>query len=195
MEYVITDFGGVLLRTCSGDLAVNAGVLPRRLEAAYLHAGRELKAIILTGEHVNRSDGAASFAEHQGVPLIASLLVASRCRNLTMGDRRPVTFLVPASLEIAGAKLDFHRLWYDSLDPLYLTVEAENRRIGIVPDGRLDAETVRPLLECDTVLLGNRLDLPQNSPGALARRLRSVSNTEAELDELFRGYRGELVIR
>lgn len=193
MECVITDFGGVLLRTGGGDLAVNAGALPRRLAAAYLRADGELKALVLTSEHVNRSHGAAPFAEERGIPVIVSLAVSAHCRDLTMGGRRPITFLIPAGLEFAGAELRFYRLWNDSLDPCFLTVEADGRRIGIVPDGRLDAVSVCPLLECDEVLLGNRLNLPPDSPGALARRLRSVSNTDAELDALFRGYAGKLV--
>ena len=72
-------------------------------------------------------------------------------------------------------------------------VEADGRRLGIVPNGRLDADSVAPLLECDEVLLGNRLELPDGAPSALARRLRSVSNTDRELDELFRGYGGKAI--
>lgn len=195
MEYLITDFGGVLLHTRNGDLAVNAGALPRKLKDAYVREGGKLKALVLTSEHINRSNGAAPFAEDRGIPVIASLIVSAHCRALTMGGRRPMTFLIPAGIEIAGAELRFHRLCGDSLDPCFLTVAAEGRRLGIVPDGRLDAESVRPLLECDEVLLGNRLDLPPDAPGALARRLRSVSNTGEELDALFRGYAGRLVLQ
>lgn len=194
MEYTVTDFGGVLLSTRNGDLAVNGGALPRRLKAAYLREGGELKALILTSEHLNRADGAAAFAEDRGIPLIAPLLVAALRRDLTMGERRPITFLVPASLGIAGVRLRFYALRGDSIAPCFLTVEADGSRIGIVPDGKLDPGSVKPLLECDEVLLGNRLDLPPAAPGALARRLRSVSNTDAELAALFNDYEGKLTL-
>ena len=193
MEYIFTNFGGVLLRTGNGNFAVNGGALPRKLYDAYLRDGETCRAIILTSEHLNRREGAAIFAEEVGVPVVASLLVTVTCREFTMGDRKPVTFLPPAELEIAGAKLRFYLLCYDSIDPVYLTVEADGQRIGIVPDGKLDPESVKPLLECDEVLLGNRLNLPPDSPGALARRLRSISNTDAELDALFHNYRGKVV--
>ena len=193
MKYHITDFGGVLLRTRGGDIAVNGGALPRELRAAYLREDGRLRALILTCEHLNRLRGAASFAEERQIPVIAPLLVASLYRGLNSGGRRPIMFLPPAELEWAGARLGFHHLGYDSIDPVYLTVEADGLRIGIVPDGRLEAGSVAPLLRCDEVLLGNRLALSPDAPGALARRLRSTSNTDAELDELFRGYPGRLV--
>ena len=194
MEYIVTDFGGVLLRTRNGDFAVNGGAMPRRLSSAYVRENGELKAIILTSEHLNRADGAAIFAEDQGIPLVVSLVATALRRDLTLGGRRPTTFLTPASLEIAGVRLHFHTLYNDSVDPCFLTVEADGSRIGIVPDGRLDAGSVLPLRGCDEVLLGNRLDLPPAAPGALARRLRSVSNTDAELEKLFRGYGGKLTL-
>ena len=48
MDYTITDFGGVLLRTSSGNFAVNGGALPAKLAAAYLREGEKLRAVILT---------------------------------------------------------------------------------------------------------------------------------------------------
>ena len=193
MKYHITDFGGVLVRTRCGDIAVNAGALPKVLRAEYLRAGEGLRALVVTSELFVRTDGAAAFAEEANVPLIASLIVSAFRRDFTSGGRRPITFLPPAGVTVAGARLDFHLLGGDSVDPVYLTIEADGRRLGIVPDGRLDAKTVRPLLECDEVLLGNGLDLPPEAPGRLARQLRWASNTNAELDALFRGYAGKLV--
>ena len=193
MKYVITDFGGVLLCTRRGDIAINAGALPKQLRAAYLRDGGELEALVVTSEHLDRSSGAAPFAEEANVPLIASLVVSAFRRDFTSGGRRPTVFLPPAEIPVAGARLRFHLLGGDSLDPVYLTVETDGRRIGIVPDGKLGTASVGPLLECDEVLLGNCLELPENAPGMLARRLRSASNTDAEVDELFRGYTGKLV--
>ena len=193
MDYTITDFCGVLLRTRNGNFAVNGGELPAALAAAYLRSGEPLRAIILTDEELSRKRGAAIFAEEHGVPLIASLLVTAFCRDLTAGGRRPITFLAPDVVELAGARLEFHLLSGDTIDPVFLIVEADGRRLGIVPNGRLDADSVAPLLECDEVLLGNRLELPDGAPSALARRLRSVSNTDRELDELFRGYGGKAI--
>ena len=193
MDYLITDFGGVLLRTGNGNFAINGGAMPKKLDAAYLREGETLHALILTSEHYHRRHSAASFAERHDIPLIAALLVSAALRELTIGGRAPITFLPPEELEFAGARLNFHFIGGDSIEPVFLTVEADGSRLGIVPDGKLGPASVKPLLECDTVLLGNRLELPKNAPGALARRLRSVSNTEAELDELFRDYGGKLV--
>lgn len=195
MEYVITDFGGVLVRTGSGNIAINGGELPAKLRQAYVENGIPPRAAVLTCEHFNRLHSLAVCAEEWGVPVIASLLVSAMCRELTAGGRRPTTLLPPATVTIGGVRMRFYRLRYDSIDPLYLTIEADGRRLGIVPDGKLDELSVKPLLECDEVLLGNRLDLPPDSPGALARRLRSISNTDAELDELFRGCPGKVVRR
>ena len=195
MEYVITDFGGVLVRTGSGNFAINGGALPAKLRQAYVENGAPPRAAVLTCEHFNRLHSLGGCAEEWGVPVIASLLVAATCRELTAGGRKPTMILPPAMVTVGGVRLRFYRLRYDSIDPVFLTIEADGRRLGIVPDGKLDELSVRPLLECDEVLLGNRLNLPPDPPEALARRLRSISNTDAELDELFRNFTGKVVRR
>ena len=49
------------------------------------------------------------------------------------------------------------------------------------------------LFDCDTVILENRLHIPDNASFSLARRLKSVYNTQSELDGIFKKYNGEIV--
>ena len=194
MEHFITSFGGVLLRTSAGNYAVNGGAAAGDLRLLYLRSGEKLNALVLTSEHRNRSRGAASFAVEENVPLYAPLPVCHMLPGFSIALHRPVMFLPPTAVEVAGAKLEFRRLRGDSIDPVFLILEADGCRVGVVPDGKLDRATAAPLFACRKVLVGNRFN-PEKSgrPGALERRLRSVCNTDAELDELFAGYDGELV--
>ena len=80
---------------------------------------------------------------------------------------------------------------YDSVEPFCLTVNDAETMTGIVPDGRIYPDLAKYLLDCDSVLLGNRLPVPENAGTALERRLRNVCNTQCELDEYFKGYSGE----
>lgn len=194
MEYFITSFGGVLLRTSAGNYAVNGGAAAGDLDIAYLRDDEKLNAVILTSEHRSRSRSAAAFAAGRNVPLCAALPVCHMLPGFSFEYHRPIMFLPPTTLELAGAKLEFHRLRGDSIDPVFLILETDGDRIGVVPDGKLDRASAAPLLTCRKVLVGNRFNPAQpGRSGALERRLRSACNTDAELDELFMGYAGELV--
>ena len=82
---------------------------------------------------------------------------------------------------------------YDSVDPFCLTVQDGENQIGVVPDGKIFPSMAKYLFDCDTVILKNRLHIPDNVPSALERRLKSVYNTQSELDGIFKNYNGEIV--
>ena len=186
-------FGGVLIETARGKLAVNGGGAPDELDGFYLADARPPVAIVLTTEHIHRSRGVGEFAARHGIPLVGSLLAFARLR-LQSPERWEI--LPPQQLAIGGIVLDTYPIRYDSEDPFALTISVNGETLGVVTDGRLearDAPLLAKLRSCNKLWFANKLDRPPEIPKALLRRYRGNCNTSGELAELFRDYRGELV--
>ena len=95
-------------------------------------------------------------------------------------------------IDLYGVKIGFHHIRYDSIDPVFLTLEDEEK-IGIVIDGKLEKESAEKLMNCRRILLCNEGKLHESMPAALHRRILSVYNTSEEQNTLFRNYKGEII--
>ena len=194
IRVVSAPFGGILVETALGGIAVNGGGTPDEMDGFYLAGGRPPAAIVLTTEHMHRSRGVAEFAERHGVTLVGSLIATSYL-HLKSPERWEV--LPPRRMTVEGIRLDLFNIRYDSLDPFALTVTVNDETVGIVPDGRLrsdDADALARLRNCRKLFLANKLDRPPEMPRSLYLRYRGSYNSSEELAELFQDYRGELVI-
>ena len=192
MKFQSNDFGGILLELEDGNIAVNGGGTLADMEESYVVDGKRPLAMIVTCEHHQRSHNIDRFCLKHNVPLITTNL----CGERLLLEGINTTFLtVPENRFFI--KYDFGisliPVRYDSVEPFCFTLHDSKNQIGIVPDGKIFPDLAKYLLDCDTVILGNRLHIPDNAPSALARRLKSVYNTQDELDEIFRDYKGELV--
>jgi hypothetical protein len=148
--------------------------------------------MIITCEHHHRSHNADRFCLKYNVPLITTTLCAER---MFLEGVTTHMLTVPESKLFVkmGIGISLIPVRYDSIDPFYLTVQDGENLIGIVPDGKIFPDFAKYLLDCDTVILGNRLHIPGNTASALERRLKSVYNTQRELDEIFKDYTGTIV--
>ena len=194
IKVVSAPFGGIRVETPRGNIAINGGGTPDEMDGFYLAGSRSPEAIVLTAEHIHRSRGVEAFAEKHGIPLVGSLLALAHLR-IRSPERWEV--LPPREIAISGIELDIFPVRYDSLDPFALTVSANGEKAGVVPDGRLSEkwpEVLAKLRSCQKLFFANKLDCPPEAPRALYLRCRGNCNTSGELAELFRDYRGELVI-
>ena len=190
MKWKSSDFGGILLECGSGNIAVNGGAPLAELEKFYLPEGKPPAMMIATCEHHHRAWNVDRFCLKYHVPLVMPELAAEQIN--TEGIELQ-TIMVPETrcfLKL-GVWIALIPVEYDSVEPFCLTVNDTETMVGIVPDGRIYPDLAKYLLDCDTVILGNRLPVPENAATALERRLRSVCNTQSELDEYFEGYSGE----
>ncbi len=190
MKWKSSDFGGILLECGSGNIAVNGGAPLADLEKFYLTEGKPPAMMIATCEHHHRSWNVDRFCLKHHVPLVMPELAAEQIN--TEGIQLQ-TVMVPDTrcfLKL-GVWIALIPVEYDSMEPFCLTVNDTETMVGIVPDGRIYPDLAKYLLDCDTVILGNRLPVPDNAATALERRLRSVCNTQSELDEYFKSYSGE----
>ena len=189
MNISINPFGGVLVGTSKGNFAINGVGSLKEMEDAYLRPERPLTALILTSEHLDRSRNVELFARKHHIPILASFVMQCKMRL----QKLPLLYCFPPTvIDLYGVKIGFHHIRYDSIDPVYLTIE-DDGKIGIVTDGKLDRESAEKLMDCRRILLGNKMKLRDSMPSALRRRVLSVYNTEEELKELFRDYEGEIV--
>ena len=189
MEITLNSFGGVLVTSGKGNFAINGGGSLEEMEKAYLQPGHPLTALILTSEHLDRSRNAVSFAQKHHIPLLASFLTQCKMR---LHDLPLIYCFPPAVIDLYGVKIGLHHIRYDSVDPVFLTLEDEEKS-GIVIDGKLDRESAEKLMDCRRILLCNEVKLHAPMPSALRRRVLSVYNTAEELKELFRDYKGEII--
>ena len=191
MNITINTFGGVLVETSKGNFAVNGGGSLEEMEKAYLQPEHPLTALILTSEHLDRSRNAVPFAQKHHIPILASFIMQCKMRLHAL----PVIYCFPpAEVDLYGVKIGLHHIRYDSIDPVFLTIEDEEKT-GIVIDGKLDRETAEKLMDCRRILLCNEVKLHDPMPSALRRRILSVYNTAEELKELFKNYKGEIIKR
>ena len=191
MESQGNSFGGTLLILECGNIAVNGGGTLADMEEAYIVDGKVPMAMIVTCEHHHRSHNVDRFCLKHNVPLITTTLCANQ---LALEGVNTTLLTVPESKLFVklGFGISLIPVRYDSVEPFFLTVNDGNEQIGIVPDGKIYPDLAKYLFDCDTVILGNRLNVPDNAPSALARRLQSVYNTWDELDEIFKDFTGEL---
>ena len=191
MKWQCNSFGGILLKLENGNIAVNGGRTLVNMEEAYIVDGKAPMAMIVTCEHHHRSHNVDRFCLKHNVPLITAMLCAE---NLLLEGVNTTLLAVPESrlfLKL-GVGISLVPVRYDSTDPFFLTIHDKDGLIGIVPDGKIYPDMAKYLFDCDTVILGNRLNIPDHAPSALVRRLQSVYNTQEELDEIFKDFTGEL---
>ena len=189
MDITRNSFGGVLVNTSKGTFAVNGGGSLEEMEKAYLQPDHPLTALILTSENFNRSRNVELFARKNHIPILASFVLQCKMRL----QKLPLLYCFPpVELNLYGVKIGFHHIRYDSIDPVFLTIEDEEKT-GIVIDGKLDRETAEMLMDCSRILLCNEAELHDSMPSALRRRILSVYNSPEELKDLFRDYKGKII--
>ena len=112
-----------------------------------------------------------------------------------LGQKLPLFYCFPPTvMDLYGVKIGLHHIRYDSIDPVFLTIE-DDGKIGIVIDGKLDKESAKKLMDCRRIVLCNEAKLHDAMPSALRRRVLSVYNTSEEQKELFKNYKGEIIKR
>ena len=191
MNISMNSFGGVLVTSEKGNFAVNGGGSLEEMEKAYLQPEHPLTALILTSEHLDRSRNAVPFAQKHHIPILASFITQCKMRLHAL----PVIYCFPpAEVNLYGVKIGLHHIRYDSIDPVFLTIEDEEKT-GIVIDGKLDRKSAEKLMDCRRILLCNEVKLHDPMPSALRRRILSVYNTSEEQKELFKNYKGEITKR
>lgn len=189
MNITINSFGGVLITSPKGNFAVNGGGSMEEMGKAYLLPEQKLTALILTSEHLERSRNAALFAQKHHIPVLGSFMMQCKMRL----QKLPLLYCFPpVEINLYGVKIGFHHIRYDSIDPVFLTLE-DDEKIGIVIDGKLDKDSAAHLMDCSRIVLCNKAKLQESMPSARQRRILSAYNTVEELNELFRNYKGEIV--
>ena len=192
MKWQSNSFGGILLETVCGNIAVNGGGTLADMERTYIVDGKVPLTMIVTCEHHQRSHNADRFCLKYDVPLITTHLCAERL--LLEGVKTHFLSVFESRLFVkSGFGISLIPVRYDSVEPFGFTLHDGENVVGIVPDGKIFPPMAKYLFDCDTVILGNRLHIPDNAPSALVRRLKSVYNTQSELDEIFKNYTGEII--
>jgi hypothetical protein len=192
MKWTCNSFRGILLETDCGNVAVNGGGTLDELEQAYIIDGKVPVAMILTCEHYHRSHNVNHFCRKHNVLLITT----SRCAQHLDPDGVRTGLLESFGKRLflkLGLGISFIPVRYDSVDPFCFMVHDAIDILGVVPDGRLFPDTLKYLFDCDTIILGNELHVPESAPAAMKRRLKSVCNSRAEISEMFKDFDGKVV--
>jgi len=193
MEIITTTFGGVLVKTDYGNIAVNAGADLPELEAAYILDDVLPVAIVMTAEHLHRSRNAARFAKKHDVLLVGGIMAFG---YLNIWGIRRNDIYYQREVTIGRLVMNSLHIHYDTINPFALTISDGNEVAGIVMDGKLSAdwpETVNKLHDCDQIYFSNCRNKMPEFPKALANRCRAVYNTTDEIKALFADYSGKMI--
>ena len=102
MNLTVNQFGGVLIESPQGNLAVNGGGTLEEMEKAYLHKDVPLIGLVLTSEHINRSRNVERFARKHHIPILSSFIV--QC-SMKIHDVPVLYCFPPAEINLYGVKI------------------------------------------------------------------------------------------
>lgn len=190
MDLTVNHFGGVLIESGLGNIAVNGGGTLEEMEEAYLHKSVPLMGLALTSEHISRSRNVEAFARKHHIPVLSSFIV--QC-SMKIHDAPVLYCFPPAEIDLYGVKIRMLHIRYDSIDPVYLIVEADDKKAGIVVDGKLDETSAKPLMDCDSLVLLNRCVIRESMTMRSFWRVQSVYNSKQELCSLFHDFHGDII--
>lgn len=150
------------LGTAAGGILIDAGVSAKRIETALLARQVDpatLKAIFVTHEHTDHTNGVRVLAKRYGLPVYASegtLVGMERAVDATTDLR-----LMPQEVEAAGMGIRAVALSHDARQPTgYAVTLPDGRELAIVTDtGIVTDEIRRTLMRCDVVLLESNHDV------------------------------------
>lgn len=150
------------LGTATGGILIDAGVSAKRIETALLARQVDpatLKAIFVTHEHTDHTNGVRVLAKRYGLPVYASagtLTGMERAVDATTDLR-----LMPPEAEVAGMGVCAVALSHDARQPTgYEITLPDGRKLAIVTDtGIVTDEIRRVLMRCDVVLLESNHDV------------------------------------
>ena len=125
-----------LVETGEGAFLVDAGLSARETERRLLLAGahpRELRAIVLTHEHIDHVRGVRVLARRHGLEVLGTTGTL-RAAMPAMGAHgaRPMGLGDP--FDVAGAAVELLPVPHDAADPAAVLVEASGRRVLVATD-------------------------------------------------------------
>ena len=150
------------LGTAAGGILIDAGVSAKRIETALLSRQinpAALKAIFVTHEHTDHTNGVRVLAKRYGLPVYASagtLAGMERAVDATTDLR-----LMPQEVDVAGVGVRAVALSHDARQPTgYEMTLSDGRKLAVVTDtGIVTDEIRRTLMRCDVVLLESNHDV------------------------------------
>ncbi len=170
--------------TPNGGFLVDAGGSYKRLSAAILQAGGhldDLRAVVVTHEHIDHVAGLKVLLKNTGAPLIAS---GETLQALADADRIPAeTVTVPIGetpLSLVGVEIEHIKTSHDCAGTGgYAFTLPDGRRIAVCTDTGVVTDAMRRILPgCTAVLLESNHDvlMLKNGPYPPQLKLRILSD-------------------
>jgi len=157
--------GNATLVTGGGThLLIDAGFsgkeLHRRLEAVGVAPG-DVKAIVITHEHGDHTQGAGIFARRHGTPLWMTPRTRDACTRLLKGSEEVRLYRPGYAFSLGQLTIEPFITVHDAVDPVALAVvdQATGLRLGIATDmGRPTVQVRHALRACDGLILESNYD-------------------------------------
>ncbi len=147
--------GNCLFVSCKNfPILIDAGLsgieIQRRLNAVNFEP-ESLKAIIITHEHSDHVKGAGILSRRYNIPVYITQKTWNACSNL--GEIENLQFFeCGRSFKINQIKINPFSISHDAIDPVGLTLEFENHKLGIATDLGIATSLVKDHLKNSTVL-------------------------------------------
>jgi len=181
----------LFLKTREGNILIDAGLSARALSERLGQIGEHLdsiRAIIITHEHHDHICGLKVLALKIGIPVIANYATAEKIVE-SIGDCPQFhIFTTHEPFEFLGMHIHPFTTPHDGVDPVGITIQTDNRKIGICTDlGFVPPSVKHHLMGCHLICLeaNHHPDMVHASsrPDIYKRRVLSktghLSNLEA----------------
>lgn len=177
-------------------LLVDAGISGKKIEAGLMDAGLSpdsIKAVLVTHDHIDHTQGAAIFARRYNIPIFATRGTLGYIRDHSRAPL-PEKLMSPVepdrSFKIGDIEITPFRTSHDAVDPVAYTLSADGRKLGMATDlGIFDEYTINHLSNCDALYIEANHDVNMlmlgSYPYSLKIRIRSelghLSNEDCAL--------------
>lgn len=166
---VTNSHGGVLV-----DAGISASELNKRLQST----GKDIRAVLVTHEHVDHVRGIAAFCKEKNVPALVHEKVAPVLVERYGLAPELITEFGDTPFELDDMLVTPFRIPHDTIYPVGFVIRDENGTAGVATDlGQVTRGIQMNLLGCDTLLIESNHDvnmlLSGKYPPHLKRRIMS----------------------
>ena len=185
--------GNSMIISCDDfTFAVDAGFSARELRRRMCAVGfapESLKAVLLTHDHTDHTQGCRVLCNSLSLPVYASTGTVQYLRRTKKLPERAIAFERDNSFELANLLIHPFGIHHDAVDPVGFAIQtACGTKIGIATDlGVLDGNVERSISDCDVLILEcnycpeklRNCNRPEHTKRRIAGRSGHLENSDA----------------
>ncbi len=164
----------ICVGTADSHLLVDAGISGKRIETGLNSAGlktSEMKAVLVTHEHIDHIAGLGVIARRYGLPIYgtkATLDAVLSVKSVGKIDESLLNPVIPGQdFQIGDMTVHPISISHDAADPVAYIMKTDSQKIGVITDlGKYDDSMISELQNLDILLLEANHDVRMLQTGS-----------------------------